>query len=119
MKERICRHRGERSTRGAPTHRLPAHRRPRRQTFASARPRRQTFAPARPRRQAFAPTRARSARLTLAASAIALVVAACAPASAGTNDIEVVASFYPLQFVAEEGGGSPASVARRPPAAAA
>src|SRR5699024_2024799 len=128
MKERICCHRGEGSTRGAPTHRLPAHRRPRWQAFASARPRgqasaptrtrRQAFAPARTRRQTFAPARTRSARLTLAASATALVVAACAPASAGTNDIEVVASFYPLQFVAQEVGGSQVSVTNLTPAGA-
>jgi len=63
-------------------------------------------------------TRHRGAKLTLAASAATLAVASCAPASAGTDDIEVVASFYPLQFVAQEVGGSEISVTNLTPSGA-
>src|SRR5690625_3421527 len=63
-------------------------------------------------------TRHRGAKLTIAASAATLAVASCAPASAGTDDIEVVASFYPLQFVAQEVGGSEISVTNLTPSGA-
>src|SRR5699024_11090809 len=62
--------------------------------------------------------RSRGARLTLAASAAVLALAACTPSSAQSDVIGVVASFYPLQFVAEEVGGPEVSVTNLTPAGA-
>lgn len=58
------------------------------------------------------PRRLRPARLVLTASAVALPLGltGCATTAAGDAGLEVVASFYPLQYVAEQVGGDRATV---------
>ena len=53
------------------------------------------------------PTRLRAARLALTIAAAALVLGACSSGSpgAGHGRLSVLASFYPLQFVAQQVGG--------------
>jgi zinc transport system substrate-binding protein len=52
------------------------------------------------------PLRLRAARLALPVVAVALALAACAPGSVGHGRPRVLASFYPLQLVAQQVGGS-------------
>lgn len=51
------------------------------------------------------PTHLRAARLALPVAAAALVLGACSPGGAGDGRPSVLASFYPLQLVAQEVGG--------------
>jgi zinc transport system substrate-binding protein len=51
------------------------------------------------------PTHLRAARLALPVAAAALVLGACSPGGAGDGRPSVLASFYPLQFVAQQVGG--------------
>lgn len=59
-----------------------------------------------------------SAKFAVVLAAGALGLTACAPATADTGKIDVVASFYPLQFVAEQVGGSQVAVQNLTPAGA-
>jgi zinc transport system substrate-binding protein len=52
------------------------------------------------------PSRLRAARLALPVAAAALVLGACAPSGAGDGRPSVLASFYPLQLVAQQVGGN-------------
>lgn len=51
------------------------------------------------------PTHLRAARLALPVAAAALVLGACSPGGAGDGHPSVLASFYPLQLVAQQVGG--------------
>jgi zinc transport system substrate-binding protein len=51
------------------------------------------------------PSRLRAARLALPVAAAALVLGACSPGGAGDGRPSVLASFYPLQLVAQQVGG--------------
>ncbi|HEX7806515.1 MAG TPA: metal ABC transporter substrate-binding protein [Cellulomonas sp.] len=61
------------------------------------------------------PTRLRAARLALPVAAAVLALGACSPGSSGDGRPSVLASFYPLQMVAQQVGGDRVDVSSLTP----